>query len=133
LYKITQFYVLYKRYRFGVIPMTDYIFDAKNKKLGRLASEIATILQGKNLAGYDPKNVGKGRVVVQNVREMVLSGRKASQKVYYRHTGQLGHLKEKKFRDVFQKNPAWVLRHAVNSMLPKNRLRAKRIKRLIIK
>ena len=110
--------------------MQDYIIDAKNKKLGRLASEIAAILQGKNRADYEPRLSGSNRVIVKNAEEIVISGRKAAKKIYYRHAGPLGHLKEKKYKDVFGKNPRWVLRHAVNLMLPKNRLRAKRMQRL---
>jgi large subunit ribosomal protein L13 len=112
--------------------MADYIIDAKNKKLGRLASEIAVILQGKKSSKYNPKDSGEDRVIVKNVRDIVLTGSKSLEKVYYRHTGPLGHLKERKFRDIFAKNPAWVLRKAVFRMLPKNRLRAKRMKRLTI-
>lgn len=110
----------------------DYKIDAKNKILGRLASEIAIILQGKKYPNYDPKNSGKDRVIVKNVSQLTLSGRKEKQKVYYHHAGALGHLKENKFENVFAKKPAWVLKHAVNLMLPKNRLRAKRMNRLII-
>ncbi|MDI6820961.1 MAG: 50S ribosomal protein L13 [Patescibacteria group bacterium] len=110
----------------------DYIIDAKNKRLGRIASEIAVILQGKKHPQYEPRLAGNDRVIVKNLKQVTLSGKKTLQKVYYRHSGPLGHLKEKKFKDVFQKSPAWVLRHAVNSMLPKNRLRAKRMIRLII-
>lgn len=111
----------------------DYKIDAKNKKLGRLASEIAVILQGKKHVVYNPKDSGSDRVIIENISKIVMTGRKTSQKIYYRHAGRLGHLKERKFKDVFAKNPAWVLRHSVNLMLPKNRLRAKRMKRLIIK
>jgi len=110
----------------------DYIIDAKNKRLGRLASEIAVILQGKKSASYEPRLEGSDRVIVKNVDKIVLTGRKSKQKRYYRHSGPLGHLKVKKYEDVFKKNPAWVLRHAVRLMLPKNRLQAKRMKRLII-
>jgi large subunit ribosomal protein L13 len=112
--------------------MADHILDAKDRSLGRVASEAAIILQGKHRASYNPRLVGDDRVIVKNIGHIALTGKKASQKIYYKHTGPLGHLKERKFADVFAKNPAWVLRHAVNLMLPKNRLRAKRIKRLII-
>ncbi len=112
--------------------MTDYIIDAKNKKLGRLASEIATVLQGKKNPQYQPRLEGEDRVIVKNAHDIVLTGNKANTKVYYRHGGHLGHLKEKKFADTFAKNPAWVLRHAVRGMLPKNKLTSKRLKRLII-
>lgn len=110
----------------------DYTIDAKNKRLGRLATEIAVILQGKKNPGYEPRLEGEDRVIVKNVDKIVLTGRKIKQKVYYKHTGPLGHLKVRKFEDVFSKKPAWVLRHAVRLMLPKNRLSAKRMRRLII-
>ncbi|PIP29837.1 50S ribosomal protein L13 [Candidatus Jorgensenbacteria bacterium CG10_big_fil_rev_8_21_14_0_10_54_38] len=110
----------------------DFIIDAKGKRLGRLASEIAVILQGKHTPAYHPRLEGSDRVVVKNIRTLTVGGRKTKTKIYYRHTGPLGHLKENKFRDVFEKKPAWVLRHAVRLMLPKNKLQARRLKRLII-
>jgi len=109
-----------------------HIIDAKNKKLGRLASEIAVLLQGKNKPDYNPRLEGSEVVHVTNIKEVELTGSKASSKIYYRHAGQLGHLKEKKFKDVFERNPGWVLRHAVRLMLPKNKLQTKRLKRLVI-
>lgn len=112
--------------------MADYIIDVKNKKLGRIASEVAHVLQGKHEPFYEPRFSGTTRVIVKNISKITVSGRKASQKVYYKHAGKLGHLKEKKYEDVFKKDPAWVLRHAVNLMLPKNKLRAKRMRRLIV-
>ncbi len=112
--------------------MAEHVIDAKNKKVGRLASEIAGILQGKNSPRYNPRLEGEDTVVVKNAKGLVLTGRKADMKIYYRHAGQLGHLKENKFADVFKKKPAWVLRHAVRLMLPKNKLAAKRLKRLVI-
>ena len=112
--------------------MKEYVIDAKNKRLGRIASEIATLLQGKQHPEYNPRLGGNDKVIVKNVKQLVLTGTKAKTKIYYRHTGPLGHLKEKKFEDVFQKNPAWVLKHAVRLMLPKNKLAAKMLKRLII-
>jgi len=110
----------------------DYVIDAKNKNLGRLASEIAVILQGKKSPKYEPRLKGSDKVIVRNLSQMKISGKKYFQKVYYKHTGPLGHLKTRKYREVFSKNPVWILRHSVNLMLPKNKLRAKRIKNLII-
>ncbi|KKU91171.1 MAG: hypothetical protein UY23_C0003G0009 [Candidatus Jorgensenbacteria bacterium GW2011_GWA1_48_11] len=112
--------------------MADFIIDAKHKSLGRVASEIAVILQGKKNPDYEGRLAGKDSVRVKNVKSIALTGRKKVQKQYYRHSGPLGHLKVRKFGDVFAKNPAWVLRHAVNLMLPKNRLRKPRMKRLTI-
>lgn len=110
----------------------DHIIDANNKRLGRIATQIVGVLQGKHHPDYEPKKSGEDRVIVKNAAKLAVSGRKTSQKVYYKHTGPLGHLKETKYADAFEKDPAWVLRHAVNLMLPKNRLRAKRMRRLII-
>jgi large subunit ribosomal protein L13 len=110
----------------------NYKIDAKGKKLGRLASEIAAILQGKHSPAYEPRSEGSDRVVVTNVKELALSERKLKGKFYYRHTGPLGHLKVRSLKDVYAKNPAWVLRHAVRLMLPKNKLLARRMKRLTI-
>lgn len=104
--------------------------DAKNKTLGRLSSEIARLLQGKDKPNYAPNKLADVKVVVKNAHEVSLTGAKVNSKVYYRHTGRPGHLKTTKYRDIFAKNPEWVVRHAVLGMLPKNRLRAKRIKLL---
>lgn len=111
----------------------DYTFDASIKPLGRLASEIARILQGKHKANYEHRRPGEDRVVIENIRNLKVTGRKAQAKVYYRHTGYMGHLKEKSYRQAYEKNPAWILRRTVYGMLPKNFIRDKMIKRLVIK
>lgn len=109
-----------------------HIIDAQGKRLGRVASEVASVLQDKQSTAYNPRLEGDSRVVIKNASKITLSGKKLFQKVYYRHTGPLGHLKERKFRDIFTRNPTWVIRHAIERMLPKNRLQAKRMKRLVI-
>jgi len=110
----------------------EYKIDVQGKPLGRVASEIAIILQGKKNVSYNPKDAGTDSVTVSGVKGLVLTGKKTRQKMYYNHTGPLGHLKERKFTDVFERNPAWVLRHSVRLMLPKNKLQAVRLKRLKI-
>jgi large subunit ribosomal protein L13 len=110
----------------------DYIIDATNQKLGRLASKIALILQGKLNVDYEPRLTGKDRVIIKNASKIMVSGKKYRQKTYYHHTGYMGHLKKKSFREVFLKSPEKVLYKAVYNMLPKNRLRQKRLNRLII-
>lgn len=111
----------------------DYTINAANKPLGRLASDIAVILQGKKNPAYEPRFEGEDKVFVKNVAKMAVTGRKMKQKKYYRHTTQIGHLKERSLEMVWEKlGPAEVLRRSVMGMLPKNRLRIKRIKRLII-
>ncbi len=101
--------------------------------MGRLASEIATILQGKKNPNYEPRLAGDDRVIVKNVNDMTISGRKESDKVYFHHSGYMGGIKEETFAEVVaKKGKQEVLRRAVMRMLPKNRLQAPRMKRLII-
>lgn len=109
-----------------------YTIDAKNKPLGRLASEIAVILQGKKHPSYERRLPGEDIVKVVNVRHVIVTGKKAEQKKYYRHSGRIGSLKTLTYRQKFERDPAWVLRRAVRLMLPKNRLQKKRLQRLKI-
>lgn len=109
-----------------------YTIDAANQKVGRLASQIALILQGKQTAGYNPRLLGDDKVLVKNISQIVITGRKREQKVYYRHTGYMGHLKELTYKQLFAKDPKKVLWYAVFNMLPKNRLRQKRLNKLKI-
>jgi len=104
--------------------------DATNKVLGRLASEIAVLLRGKNKPGFAPnKDIGDF-VVVENADKIKLTGRKREQKKYYHHTGYLGNLKETPIEKVFKRDPGEVIKRAVFGMLPKNKLREDQIKRL---
>lgn len=107
-----------------------YIIDASNKTLGRLASRISILLQGKDDPGYRPHEDKENVVVVKNVEKIKLTGKKREQKKYYHHSGYLGGLKEVPLKKIIEKDPTEVLRRAVWGMLPKNKLRAKRIKRL---
>ena len=109
----------------------DYKIDAKNKPFGRIASEVAIILSGKKTADYDPSKVSKDRALVSNIGEITISGNKAKDKIYYHHTGYIGHMKEKTYNEAFAKSPEWVLRNAVKGMLPQNRLLAERMKQLV--
>jgi len=109
-----------------------HVIDATNQKLGRLASQIALILQGKLNANYERRLAGEDRVVVKNASKIAVTGRKATQKIYYRHTGYMGHLKAAKYADVLAKTPEKILWYAVFNMLPKNDLRQKRLNKLVI-
>ena len=109
----------------------EYHLDAKNKTLGRLASEIAVILQGKKSASYDPGVVSADKVYVKNAGRIKVTGDKYTDKIYYRHTGYIGHLKEQTFEQAFAKDPKWVVREAVRRMLPKNFLNKRRLQNLI--
>lgn len=108
----------------------DYVVDAKNKRLGRIASEVAAILQGKKSAHYEPRLTGD-RVLLKNFREFTVTGRKLKDKIYYRHTGYMGHLKEERLEERIAKDPKQVLREAVRRMLPKNFLNHRRLTNLI--
>ena len=107
-----------------------YTLDATGKSLGRLASQIALILQGKDKSNYVPYRESQNVVVVKNVKKMKITGKKMEQKKYYSYSGYPGGLKEKVMKDIWQKNPAEVLKKAVYGMLPKNKLRTRMIKRL---
>ena len=107
-----------------------YIVDADGMPLGRLASQVAAILRGKNKPTYTP-NVDTGdHVIVINAAKVVLTGKKLDQKIYYRHSGYPGGLKETTARRMMQTKSCEVLRHAVRGMLPKGPLGNKMIKKL---
>src|SRR3989344_4115947 len=111
--------------------MADYHIDAKNKIMGRLASEIALILQGKKSPSYTPRLVGSDKVFVKNYKDVSFTGRKWKDKIYYKHTGYMGHLRKKTLEQVYEKDPRRILREAVRRMLPKNFLNARRLKNLV--
>ncbi len=110
----------------------EHILDATNQKLGRLATKIAMLLQGKHKANYEPRLEGEDRVVVKNISKIVLTGKKTKQKVYHYHTGYMGHLRTIPFKDMMEKHPERVLEWAVYNMLPKNWLRQRRMNRLTV-
>ena len=109
-----------------------YNIDASGKPLGRLASDIAILLRGKREINYWPYLDPMITVRIFNLNKIVLTGKKASEKIYYHYTGYPGGLKKVKYPDLIKKDPGRALRLAVLRMLKKNRLRAKLIKRLII-
>jgi len=106
--------------------------DATGQVLGRLATQIATLLRGKNKPEFQPYLDGGDNVIISNAAKIKVTGKKLEQKKYYRYSGYPGGLKEKKMGEVFAKDPAEVLTRAVWNMLPKNKLRAQMIKRLKI-
>ncbi|MEK7519313.1 MAG: 50S ribosomal protein L13 [Patescibacteria group bacterium] len=109
-----------------------HIIDATGKPLGRLATQIVIILRGKNKTDFLPHKDMGDFVVVKNIRKVKLTGKKLEKKKYYHHSGYMGGLKEIPMEKVFKNNPGEVLREAVFGMLPKNKLRAKQIKKLKI-
>ena len=106
------------------------VFDADGKVLGRLASEIATILMGKHRASYVPHMASGDFVIVVNAAKVDLTGRKSEQKIYRRHSQYPGNLKEIPFSRMLDRTPERVIELAVRGMLPKTKLGSKMLSRL---
>ena len=107
-----------------------YLIDCSGKKLGRLSVQIANILRGKNKPEYTPNSDVGDFVVLINAERIEISGNKSKDKIYFKHTGYPGNLKEINFQDLLSKDPEKVLRNAVKGMWPKNRLNRKIINKL---
>lgn len=106
------------------------VFDASGQVLGRLASQVAKLLMGKHKSIYTPHLDTGDYVLVLNAAKVEVSGKKANQKIYYRHSGYPGGLKEITFRELFSKYPTRVVEAAVKGMLPKSRLGRAMFKKL---
>lgn len=107
-----------------------YVVDAAGQTLGRLATRLAHRLRGKHKPTYSPSVDTGDYVIVVNAEKIHVTGKKMDQKIYYRHTGYPGGLKEITLRNLLQKHPARVIEHAVRGMLPKNRLGRQMFKKL---
>lgn len=107
--------------------------DATDQTIGRLATNIANILRGKNKPEFEPHLDLGDMVEVSNISRVKFTGKKLDQKKYYHFTGYIGSLKEKKMGDVYKSDPAEVLRRAVKEMLAPTRMRNDLMKRLIIR
>ncbi|MBA2346524.1 MAG: 50S ribosomal protein L13 [Rubrobacter sp.] len=109
-----------------------HVIDAEGQTLGRLSSEIARILRGKNKPQYTPHVDTGDFIVVVNAEKVVVTGRKAEQKVYRRHTGYPGGLRETSYEQMLARKPTEVLRKAVRGMMPRTRLARQQFKKLKI-
>jgi large subunit ribosomal protein L13 len=109
-----------------------YLVDAKDKVLGRLATEIATRLRGKHKAEFAPHMDNGDFIIVINADQIKVTGNKISQKVYYRHTGHIGGLKETTLQEMLNKKPEDVIVKAVRGMLPKSALGYQLITKLTV-
>ncbi len=107
-----------------------YLVDADGKTLGRLATEIAVILRGKNKPVFTPHLDMGDYVVVINAEKVKLTGKKEEQKEYIHHTGYIGHLRRKPIATVRKLNPTKILNEAVAGMIPRNRLKKFILKKL---
>ena len=99
-----------------------YVVDAEGKNVGRLASQVAAMLRGKNNPKFCPHNDSGDFVIVVNAAKVVFSGNKVNNKVYYRHSNYVGGLKRKSAGELLKKKPEEVILHAVKGMLPKTTL-----------
>src|SRR5207249_1791612 len=101
-----------------------YFIDANGLTLGRLATLVAQVLRGKNKPTFTPHMDMGDYVVVVNADKVVVTGAKNSDKIYYSHSGYLGHLKGVPFNEMMEKHPTFAITEAVKGMLPRNRLGA---------
>jgi large subunit ribosomal protein L13 len=106
------------------------VVDADGERLGRVASRIAAVLQGKNKADYSRHQISGDFVIVVNASKIDISGNKRTQKIYYRHTGYVGHLRQRTFDEMLERFPGRVIELAVKGMLPRNRLGRQMFRRL---
>ena len=107
-----------------------YLIDCSGQTLGRLSVKVANILRGKNKPEYTPNSDVGDFVVLINAKNLKVTGSKNEDKIYFRHTGYPGGIKQIPFKDLLSKDPEKVLRLAVKGMLPKNKLNKQVIKKL---
>ena len=116
----------------GEITRDWYLIDAEGQTLGRLATQIADRLRGKGKPQFTPHVDTGDFVVVVNAEKITVTGKKLDDKIYYRHTGYPGGLKERTLREQLERRPTEVLRKAVKGMLPRNKLARQQITKLKI-
>ena len=109
-----------------------YVVDATDKTLGRLASEVAKVLRGKNKPTYTPFLDTGDYVIIVNAEKFKVSGKKMSQKTYFSHSDYVGGLKSKTLKEMLEKKPEAVVEHAVKGMLPKGPLGRQMYKKLFV-
>ena len=113
------------------VPARWFLVDAKGQVLGRLASQVAAVLKGKNRPTYAPSTAGD-YVIVVNADKIRLTGRKAEQKIYFQHSGYPGGLRATAAGKMLQRRPEYMIREAVRGMLPKNVLGRECLRKLRI-
>ena len=116
----------------GEVERRWYLVDAEGKTLGRLATQIADTLRGKNKPQYTPHTDTGDFVVVVNAEKIHVTGKKLDQKMYHRHSGYPGGLRSRTLREQLERRPTEVIRKAVKGMLPRNRLASAQLTKLKI-
>ena len=114
----------------GSVERKWYLVDAEGMVFGRLASQVASILHGKNKPEYTPHVDTGDFVIIINVDKVVFTGNKLDQKVYRRHSGYVGSMKETKYGHLMEKKPEFAMMEAVRRMLPKSKLGRQMLKKL---
>ena len=114
----------------GEVERKWYLVDAEGMVFGRLASQVASILRGKNKPEFTPHVDTGDFVIVINCEKVVFTGKKLDQKVYRTHSGYVGSMKETKYGDMMQKKPEFIMYEAVRRMLPKNKIGSQMLKKL---
>ena len=109
-----------------------FLIDATNKRVGRLASKIAHILQGKHKSSFAPNKLDEDHLIVINAEKVVFTGKKWDQKEYIRHSGYLGGLKKRSALQVLKDTPERILTHAIKGMIPKNKMGRRIMKKIRI-
>ena len=109
-----------------------YVVDAADQTLGRLATQIATLLRGKHKPTFSPNLDGGDFVIVVNAEKVSVTGKKREEKRYYRHSGYPGGLRSRTLEEMLERRPEEVLRLAVKGMLPRNRLGRQQLRKLKI-
>lgn len=104
--------------------------NAKDQVLGRIATQVAFYVQGKHLVDYAPHKDIPQEIIINNIKNIIVTGKKQQQKIYYRHSGYPGGLYERTYEEQFKRDPTQVVRKAVYGMLPSNKLRSKRMNRI---
>ena len=107
-----------------------HTIDVTGKVLGRVATQVAIFLRGKNKSTFQPHLDEGDSVIIKNINKLKFTGKKLEKKVFKHHTGYVGHLQVTKLSDLYQNKPEEVLKKAVYNMLPKNKLRDNMMKRL---
>ena len=115
------------------VERATHTIDASGRVLGRLATEIAVLLRGKNKVGFTFYQDHGDTVIINNAEKIILTGKKEQQKMYYRHSSYPGGLREISYERMKKEHPERIIELAVKNMLPDNRLRRSWMKRLIIK
>ena len=109
-----------------------YVIDAEGQVLGRLASQVAKILRGKNKPDFTPHVDCGDYVIVINAEKVAVTGKKLNQKIYYNHSDYVGGMKETTLKEMLAKHPERVIEHAVKGMLPKGPLGREMYKKLFV-